>query len=584
MGILLVFAFLAGVVTVLSPCILPVLPIVLANTAAEGRRRPLGVIAGFTASFSVLTLTLATLVRSLGLDPELPRTAAAVLIVGFAAVLLVPPLKDRFMLAAGSFASAFGRRTSVPAAAASGRRPSGFSSGFLTGLGLGAVWTPCVGPIMASVITAAVVQTVDYAAVGITAAYAAGTSLPLFAVMRGGRALINRRPALMKRLPAIQRVFAVLMLLTGVSLLAGWDRSFQGYLLTAFPGYGSGLTALEDNAAVKEALERRAEAASERAGTAPSGTSASAGIEARKIDFSGPDPLSRSSGPWHNSPPLTLAGLKGKVVLVDFWTYSCVNCQRTIPYVAAWHERYRDAGLVVVGVHSPEFAFERDSGNLKAAMAELGVSWPVVQDNDFGIWSAFSNRYWPAKYLFGRDGKLVYTHYGEGAYEETERMIQGQLGLPDLGRAAASIEPEKTAAGRNPETYLGSDRAEFQAAQGRDAGGRYIAPAAPGRYQWALTGAWRQEAEYVEAAAGAALSLDFYARRVLLVVEPVGAAGTTLRVSVDGTPTETRDVEAGALRPAESRLYELFSAEAPRKGILKIEADGPVRFFAFTFS
>jgi cytochrome c biogenesis protein CcdA/thiol-disulfide isomerase/thioredoxin len=581
MGVLLGFAFLAGIVTVLSPCILPVLPIVLANTAAEGRRRPLGVIAGFTASFSVLTLSLATLVRALGLDPELPRTAAAVLIVGFAAVLLVPPLKDRFTLAAGRFTSAFGRRTSVPAAAADRRRPSGFWSGFLTGLGLGAVWTPCVGPIMASVITAAVVQTVDYAAVGITAAYAAGTSLPLFAVMRGGRALINRRPALMKRLPAIQRIFAVLMLLTGVSLLAGWDRSFQSYLLAAFPGYGSGLTALEDNEAVKAALESRASAL---AGESPAGAPAAQGTEARKIDFTGPDPLSRSSGPWHNSPPLTLAGLKGKVVLVDFWTYSCVNCQRTIPYLAAWHGRYRDAGLAVVGVHSPEFVFERDSANLKAAMAELGVSWPVVQDNDFGIWRAFSNRYWPAKYLFDRSGKLVYTHYGEGAYEETERMIQGLLGLPDLGRAAAAIEPEATVGGRNSETYLGSERAELQAEQEKDAAGRFAAPAALGRFQWALEGRWRQEAEYIEADSGSILSLDFYARRVLLVIEPVGTAGASLRVSVDGAPTESADVRAGVLRPAESRLYELFSAESAQKGILKIEADGPVRLFAFTFS
>lgn len=565
MAVLLIFAFLAGIVTVLSPCILPVLPIVLSNTAAEGRRRPLGVIAGFTASFSALTLTLAALVRALGLDPDLPRTAAAVLIVVLSAVLLVPALKDRFMLLAGRIASGAGGGGRSPLGA--GRR-TGFWAGFLTGIGLGAVWTPCVGPIMASVIGAAISQSVDGASVAITAAYALGTSLPLFAVMRGGRALIARRPGLMRRLPALQRVFAALMLLTGVSLLTGWDRDFQSFMLRTFPSYGAGLTAIEENAAVREALDRRSKSPQ----------------DAPVPDPSGPDALARTAGPWHNSPPLTLAGLKGKVVLVDFWTYSCINCRRTIPYLAAWHERYAAEGLVIVGVHSPEFAFEREGANLIAAMADLGVAWPVVQDNDFGIWNAFSNRYWPAKYLFDRGGRLVYTHFGEGAYLETERMIQSLLGGPALGSAAAELREEEKTDGRNPETYLGSDRAELQERQERDAEGRFLPPETLGRYRWALEGHWEQEGEYLEARSGAALELDFYARRVLLVVEPPPGGTAALRVTVDDMPAESADVSGGVLRPEAGRLYELFRSGAPRRGVLRLEAEGPARLFAFTFS
>lgn len=607
MPLLLAFSFLAGVVTVLSPCVLPVLPVILSGAVGTGRRRPFGIVAGFLLSFTTLTLGLAALVRSLRLDPELPRLISALVIVLFALVLVVPTLKDRFAVFAARLVNAAGagarlrapgsRRapsestslgTSTPGLGPEGPSPrmpgAGFWAGLATGFSLGAVWTPCVGPIMASVITLAVSRSLDAGAVLITLAYAGGTAIPLTAIMLGGRSLIDRVPGLTARLVLLQRGFGVLMLAAGAAILAGWDRTLQSFLLERFPAYGAGLTSLEERPEVAEALSRRAAGA--YLGAATDAGSSDAGAAAPAFpDGGGRDPLALTAGPWHNSQPLTLAGLRGKVVLVDFWTYSCINCQRTIPYLAAWYRRYASDGFVIVGVHSPEFAFEGDAANVERAMAELGVTWPVVQDNDFGVWKAFSNRYWPAHYLFARDGSLADVHYGEGAYAETELLIRRLLGAETAPYASKSVPALRTTEGRNPETYLGSDRARnWSSAQGRDASGRFTLGAPPGHFEWGLEGAWIQTGEYLEAAPSGRLVLDFTAKDVYLVVSPVAGATSRIGVQVDGRPAETEDVRGGALVPTESRLYHLFAAPDSRSGRLTLSVEGPVRFFAFTFS
>jgi len=568
-SLLILFSFAAGVITVLSPCVLPVLPVVLSGSVGGGRLRPLGIIAGFLSSFSILTLALTFLVRSFAIDPELLRTLAAVAIILMAVILVVPALKDRFMIFAGSLLG--GKRR----VSAEGER-QGFVPGFAAGVSLGVVWTPCVGPIMASVITLAISSSVDAGAVAITLAYALGTSVPLFAVMQGGRALLNRFPGLSGRLGSVQRVFGVLMLVTGIALLGGWDRSFQIWILDTFPSYGSSLTALEDNPAVRKALEQRSLEKSAAGSVADSPV-------ASIPDRTGSDPLVRTSGEWFNSSPLTLEGLKGKVVLVDFWTYSCVNCIRTIPYLRDLHEKYASEGLVLIGVHSPEFAFERDPANVEKAIAQLGVAWPVVQDNDFGIWNAFSNKYWPAHYLFDRDGVLISTHFGEGGYEETEALVRKALGLEaEVPGEKTSAPGTGTAAGKgvNPETWLGSDRGQFLVSDG----GEYRAAKKLPRFGWNLEGKWLREAEYVESSGDGTLTLDFNAREVFLVVSTIEGERPEITVLVDGKPVETDDVKNGILRPAEDRLYRLFSADSTRKGILTVKVRGRVRFHAFTFS
>lgn len=263
MAILLAFAFVSGIVTILSPCILPVLPVVLSGTAGGGKARPYGILFGFVVSFTAFTLTLSALVRATGISVDALRIAAVIVIALFALVLLVPKFAVVFEGLASRVA-AWGGRITDPVQKkerkqdkTDGPPAGGFPSGIPVGLSLGLIWTPCVGPIMASVISLAITQSVDGGAVFITLAYTLGTSIPMLAVMLGGRALLNRVPFLSRNSAKIQRLFGALMLATAIAVGFGWDRRFQSAVLDVFPNYGSGITAVEENEAVRRALEER---------------------------------------------------------------------------------------------------------------------------------------------------------------------------------------------------------------------------------------------------------------------------------------------------------------------------------------
>lgn len=556
MGLLIGFAFLGGIITVLSPCVLPVLPIIFSGSVAEGQRRPYGIIAGFILSFSLLTLTLTFLVRAFGIDPGILRYAAGGIIIVFSVVLIVPWFKEKFM----AFINALLNKRKFESQSKNSDS-NGFFAGVLTGFSLGAVWTPCVGPIMASVITLAISQSLDAGAVFITLSYALGTSIPLFAVMKGGRGLIQRFPLLSKNLSTMQRVFGVLMLVAGISLFTGWDRDFQSWMLNAFPKYGAGLTSIEDNEKVQRELENREKES-----------------EMSEIpDKNGSDPLSRTSGVWFNSEPLTLEKLKGKVVLVDFWTYSCINCLRTMPYLKNWHTRYADKGLVIIGVHTPEFAFERDSDNVLKAIKNINVLWPVVQDNDYGIWNAFSNRYWPAHYIFDRKGKLVSMHFGEGKYSETESLIQSLLGVQSYD---VEVTENHSYNGINPETYLGSDRGIEQVSEAQN---HFSLKEKPKDFSWGIEGYWKQSGEYIKPDTDGKLFLHFNAKEVYLVISKEQKTSANIEVHFNGAAVNTVDVINGKLQLEESRLYTVYSSEKKMEGILILNVSGDVKLHAFTF-
>lgn len=577
MTVLLFFAFLSGIVTILSPCILPVLPIVLSGSVG-GKRRPLGVILGFVAGFSLFTLALSTLVRALDIPPDTLRIAAVILIISFGAVMAVPRLRGGFELLASRMT---GRRRKQPSMA-------GFTGGILVGVSLGLLWTPCVGPIMASVISLAVTRSVDGGTVLIILAYSLGTSIPMLAIMAGGRSLIKRFSFLSKNPARIQRIFGVFMILVGLSIGFGLDRRFQSTVLRVFPGYGSGLTAFENSDPVREALEAR-----DRRDTPPmmSGAAAPASFgdppEKGRLGDYGAAPEIITAGGWINSPGLDMEELKGKVVLIDFWTYSCVNCVRTIPHLRALHEAYGDEGLVIIGVHTPEFAFERRPANVRRAMEELGVTWPVVLDNEYAQWRAYGNRYWPAHYFIDGEGRVRYFQFGEGRYDEAEKVVRALL---DEGGAAlsrrAEKSPEAEIESRTPEIYLGYDRA---------AGFRSKIPGGENRPvlyrraevlkngEWSLDGTWTVAGDFVIAEGTGVLELGFEAKNVFLVIEPLGEGGS-MEVRIDGAPGgDTTDVRGGVLRPGESRLYQLVAL--PRRGehILNLKVAGTLRLFAFTF-
>ncbi len=571
MLILILFAFLAGVVTILSPCILPILPIVLTGSVTEGKRRPFGVVAGFIVSFTFFTLALATIVKATGLSADALRTFAIVVIGGLGVSLLFPQTQLWLEQIFTRFASAGPRL----------KDSDGFWGGLLVGLSLGLVWAPCVGPILAAVITLAVSSQINLGTVFITLAYSVGTAIPMLLIMWGGRALLARVPWLFAKAALIQRAFGIVMIGVAVAMVLNFDRSFQTWVLTTFPEYGTGLTKIEDVAVVNQQLEKL------RGGTTPKSSVTLSNPRASQTA-----PEFTKTGAWLNSPPLTMAELKGKVVLIDFWTYSCINCIRTLPYLRAWHATYADQGLVIVGVHTPEFEFEKNLTNVTKAVKDFGLLYPIVQDNEFGTWNAYNNRYWPAKYLIDAEGRIRYHHYGEGEYEATETAIRellNEAGMPVATQSGMAETPAPVSRRQTPETYLGYERAqsfmnsrEFK----RDQVVEYQAQP-PQSDAWTLDGAWMLTSEYAQAQASdtsTRLQLNFNAKDVYLVMGNDQPAQVKVTVN-NQRQWLGKDVSAdGTVTVGAPQLYHLVAApQVVRDGVLELTVPAGTKLFAFTF-
>ena len=600
MIVLLAFAFVSGVITILSPCILPVLPIVLSGGVGGGRARPFGVLTGFVVSFTAFTLSLSAIVQALGIPVDALRIVAVVLILLFGVVMLVPWLSGRFEMLTSRLASR-GNKGGSATAAKTGW--AGFGGGVVVGLSLGLIWTPCVGPIMASVISLALTQHVDGGSVFITLAYTIGTSIPMLGVMLGGRALLDKVPGLKKHAGGIQKGFGVLMIAMAVVIGLGWDRQFQAAVLRAFPQYGTGLTAIEKAAPVQSALKTRQPTARTAAGQAAAGvfSAPETAPDNGMLGNYGAAPDFVTNGTWFNteglsptqgqmaqggSMPLTLQSLRGKVVVVDFWTYSCVNCVRTLPYLKAWYDTYRDKGLVIVGVHTPEFEFEKSTANVGRAIHDLGVTWPVVQDNDYKQWMAFANQYWPAHYFIDAKGQVRYFHFGEGDYDVSEKVIQALLKEAGSNVGGIVSKPAPVLETLTPETYLGYDRARgFASAVNpvADAVVDYTPAHVPNNGEWNLTGKWTITPQYVRPDATGTLQLGFNSRNVYLVIEPETPGGSIAVFVDDKLEADTADVKAGTLVPRESRMYQLVGLGAAGSHVLRLEVKGKLRLFAFTF-
>jgi cytochrome c biogenesis protein CcdA/thiol-disulfide isomerase/thioredoxin len=586
MLVLLAFAFVSGVITILSPCILPVLPIVLSGSVGGGRAKPLGVIAGFLLSFTFFTLALSAIVQALGIAPDAMRYVAVALILLFGLVMLLPGLNRLFEAGTARIAS-LGRGSARSKGAVGA---AGFWGGLPVGLSLGLVWTPCVGPIMASVISLALTKRIDGGSVLITLAYSLGTAIPMFAIMIGGRALLKKVPALQRHAAGIQRGFGALMIVLGIFIGLGFDRRIEAAILTAFPSYGSGLTALEQIAPVEKALEARAISGGDRAphesgrfAGAPDGVA-----DDGKLGDYGAAPAFIAGGKWLNAPAsgLSLADLRGKVVLVDFWTYSCVNCVRTLPYLRAWYDAYKEKGLVIVGVHSPEFEFEKVGANVSTAMRDLGVTWPVVQDNDYAEWNAYGNKYWPAHYFIDAKGRVRYFHFGEGGYESSERVIQALLKEAGVATSGLVTKADLSLEAQTPETYLGYERGQglqSSAPPEADKAMDYKPGKNPGNGEWSLEGRWTISGQYIMPESQGKLSLGFHAKSVYLVVQSEGSGGS-ISVRMDGAPVpDTPDVKGGTSRPTKSRLYQLVKLPAGGEHLLELVVSGNLKLFAFTF-
>lgn len=562
MFLLIAFAFLAGLVTVLSPCVLPLLPIILSSTAESGKQKPLGVVVGFVLSFTFFTLFLSSLVQLFNFPADNLRAFSIVILIFFGLSLLVPKIQLWLEILFGRLANY------VPTVKG---RPS-FVGGLLIGFSLGLLWTPCVGPILASVISLSITGEVSTQSALITFAYALGTALPMLMIMLAGSTALQKVPWLVKNTGKIQKAFGVLMVLTAIGIFFNVDRKFQTFILRTFPNYGVGLTKFEDNDQVRKALQQiNKKPVDEKLMGEPMSDVISKGPVAPELTL---------GGAWLNSEPLTLEKLKGKVVLIDFWTYSCINCQRTLPYLRTWWEKYKDKGLVIIGVHSPEFEFEKNIKNVEAATKDFSLTYPIMQDNDFATWRAYDNHYWPAKYLIDKDGYIRYTHFGEGQYDETERVIQNLLEETGAQLSADISNPDYKIETKTPELYLGYARLQNLVSPEKVAQDKvaiYSAPKILPVNRFSFEGSWRVASEYSAPAENAVLTLNFDAKNVFLVMRPKAEKSGKVNVSLDGEQVKVIEVNG-------DKLYQLIELPSAGPHQLKLNfLDDNIEIYAFTF-
>ena len=548
MGVAIGLAFVAGLITAVSPCVLPVLPIVLAGGASGGRRRPYAIIAGLATCFLVSILFASWVLGKLGLPQDLLRNISIGLLFLVAATLLVPRL---------------GVYLERPFARLS-RGPSGdLGGGFLLGAALGFVFVPCGGPAIAFVTSAAASVDFGLKTLAVAAAYTAGACVVLLAIALGGRRVSSRIRAGVAR---FRPAFGAVIALAALALVFNLDTKLQTWL----PGYTDALQKdTEASSSGRNAFARGTNVTARKATTAPGSKLPNYG---KAPDFTGIQE-------WLNTPgdrALTQAGLKGHVVLVDFWTYSCVNCLRTLPHLKAWYATYHPKGLEIVGVHTPEFAFEHVPSNVRGAVKRLGVRYPVALDNQYGTWNAYGNQYWPAEYLIDRNGDIRHAHFGEGEYGKTERLIRELLSdpgkkLPVAARLRDPTPNELT----TPESYLGYARLERYAGskvqQNRAA--TYRLPAKLSLNELAYGGQWRIESQRIVAGKGARLQLHYVASKIYLVL---GGHGR-VQVLLDGKPVRTVPISGI------SRLYQLLRFNRDGEGLLELRFTPGVQAYAFTF-
>jgi cytochrome c biogenesis protein CcdA/thiol-disulfide isomerase/thioredoxin len=597
--LLFVLAFLGGVLTILSPCILPVLPFVFARAGEPFRRSGLPMLIGMAVTFAAVATLAAVGGGWVVSANQWGRWIALALVLVFGLTLLLPSLADRlsrpFVALGNKLSNSASRNEGSP------------GSSLLLGVATGMLWAPCAGPILGLILTGAALRGANVQTSLLLLTFAAGSAVALGAALLLG----NRVFAALKRsLGAeewIRRAVGAAVVVGAVAIALGLDTGWLARVSTA------STTKIEETLFGRLMPERTPASGGDDVllpGPAMAGNAAMTGGAmmsaahgaAGALPIQAPMPALDGATRWLNSEPLSREGLRGKVVLIDFWTYSCINCIRALPYVEAWYEKYREQGLVVIGIHAPEFAFEKSVKNVQRAIRDFGLTYPVAVDNDYALWRAFSNEYWPAHYFVDAKGDIRHTHFGEGEYDASERVIQ-QL-LAEAGSAVTTdlVAPSAEGAAKasdqlavlSPETYLGHERAEHFASPGGQVAGverDYAVPPKPALNEWGLGGRWTVgEQDAVSNAASGKIVFHFQARDLHLVLGP-GPDGKPVRfrVHVDGAPPgddHGSDIGAdGAGVVERQRLYQLIRQQgAVRDRTFEIEfLDPGVTAYAFTF-
>ena len=567
---LVLLAYFGGVLTILSPCILPVLPFVFARSDQPFRKSGLPLLAGMCITFAVVA-SLATVGGGWAVRAnQFGRIAALVLFALFGLTLLFSSLADRLSRPLVRLGNRLSKNSDSGASVL---------NSFLLGIGTGLLWAPCAGPILGLILTGAALQGASARTALLLLSYAAGAATSLaVALLAGGRLFAAMKRGLGVE-EWIRRALGVAVLAAVAAVAFGLDRGVLTRLSLASTGN------------LEQRLLDRFHPPKPIVITQTIDVSDSA-----KPDLSG-------ATAWINSQPLTFASLRGKVVLVDFWTYSCINCLRTLPYIKAWNEKYKDSGLVIIGVHTPEFPFEKDEANVRKAVKDLGITYPVPMDNNYKIWRSFNNEYWPADYFIDATGAVRFHHFGEGAYDESEKQIRALLEEANhtpLPQTATTIAASGTEAAadpndvQSPETYVGYARAQNFASPGgfnEDDPQNYRTPAALSLNQWGLAGKWKDEDQVATSlAAGDSISYRFHARDLHLVLGP-GENGKPVRfrVTLDGqAPGANHGVDTDAEGygvVTGDRLYQLIRQQGSiHDCTFRIEFLVPgVRAYSFTF-
>ncbi len=567
--ILFILAYLGGALTIVSPCILPVLPFVFARADQPFVKSGLPLLLGLTLTFAGVA-TLAAIGGGWAVQASgIGRIVALVILALFGLLLLFPALADRATRPLVALGARLTEKTSGS---------SGFATSFLLGIATGLLWAPCAGPILGLVLTGAALNGASVSTTFLLLAYALGaaTSLAL-ALLVGGKVFAAMKGSL-KLGETVRKVLGVAVLLGVVAIAFGLDTGLLSKISLA--GTSKAEQFLLDKFSAQKPMAK------------------AVGLPEGPLPVIGQMPELDGAGLWLNSKPLSRESLKGKVVVVDFWTYSCINCLRTLPYVKAWDVKYRDLGLVVIGIHTPEFAFEKDVGNVRKALTDLGITYPVATDNDFKVWKAFNNQYWPAHYFIDAQGQIRYVHNGEGGYAESEQVIQRLLaeahGTPYVsGVSVVSGAGVEAAAGsdvKSPETYVGYWRAKQFTSPGgflKDAGHAY-APGTTNLNDWSLYGDWTVGGQMATAnATGGGITYRFHARDLHLVLGAMDKP-VRFRVILDGKAPgrdHGADIdENGFGTITGNRLYQLIRQDKAADRTFRIEfLDPGAQAYAFTF-
>lgn len=537
-------SFIEGFSLILSPCILPILPIFLAGSLSGSQKRPLGIVLGFTVFFAILAIFSRQLVHLSGIDLNTVRYISFILLLFLGIIMMSSWLTEKFSQLTqgiGNIGASFFSKNNHQA-------------GFLNGLFLGAliaiVWTPCAGPILATVIVQTVLQKTNVLSFFVVLAFALGAAIPMLIIALYGKMVLNRLNLFKTHSGLLRNILGAIVILSVVMMVYIEKASVTSTIVQ---------TEIKTTNTLIDGVWHQYPAPQ------------IAGIDA-----------------WINSKPLNETALKNKVILVDFWTYSCINCQRTLPYLKDWYRKYHDKGLLIIGIHSPEFDFEKNLANVESAVQRNGILYPVALDNHFVTWTNFANHFWPAHYLIDKKGQVVYKHFGEGDYAITENNIRYLLGIKDL-QADMGTPEELQSLSQSPETYLGYGRADTQLSPAtiHDKTSKYSSSQLP-LNSWGLDGFWHISFDsIISAQDNAAIKIHFNARKVFAVMGNTSGKPISVNLLFNGKPltiNKGKNVINSTVIVDGFRLYELMAADKSIQGVLQLRPTKPgVKLYTFTF-